>query len=124
MNLSKSFLVIGALYLLVGMSFGMYMGAMQEFELAPLHAHINLVGFTLMTLFGIVYRVIPGLADTRLSKAHFWLYQIGAFLMLVSLFALLTEMAPGATLGPIMSLFEAMLVLSIVAFAINLWQRA
>lgn len=124
MNLSKSFLILGAVYLLVGMSFGIYMGAAQEFDLAPVHAHINLLGFTLMTLFGIVYRIIPGLADTMLAKVHFWLFQIGAFLLLVLLFALLSHMGPEATLGPIMGAVEVVVLLSIVAFLINLWQRA
>ena len=124
MNLSKSFLVIGALYLITGMSLGMYMGGVQEFDLAPVHAHINLVGFTLMTLFGIVYRVIPALAGTMLSKVHFWLYQIGAVFMLALLFAMLSHMAPEATVGPIMAIFEGLLLVSIIAFLINLWQQA
>lgn len=124
MNLSKNFLVIGALYLMIGMSLGIYMGSVQVFDLAPLHAHINLVGFTLMTLFGIVYRIIPGLAGTTLSMVHFWLYQVAALVMLVLLFALLSHMGPEATLGPIMGAVETVLLLSIVAFAINLWQRA
>lgn len=124
MNLSKNFLVIGALYLMVGMSLGIYMGSVQVFDLAPLHAHINLVGFTLMTLFGIVYRIIPGLAGTTLSLVHFWLYQAAALVMLVLLFALLSHMGPEATLGPVMGAVETVLLLSIVAFAINLWQKA
>src|SRR5690606_8178078 len=124
MNLSKSFLVIGALYLVVGMCFGIYMGASQEFDLAPVHAHINLVGFTLMTLFGIVYRIIPGLAGTLLSKVHFWLFQIGAIVMLVLLFLLLSHSAPEATVGPIMGIAEVIVLLGVVAFLVNLWQKA
>ncbi|MCA0205006.1 hypothetical protein [Pararhodobacter sp.] len=124
MSLSKSFLILGALYLLVGLSFGIFMGATQEFDLAPVHAHINLVGFTLMTLFGIVYRIIPGLAETTLAKVHFWLFQIGAFFLLVLLFALLSRMGPEATLGPIMAVAEVVVLASIVAFLVNLWQKA
>jgi len=124
MSLSKSFLILGALYLLVGLSFGIFMGATQEFDLAPVHAHINLLGFTLMTLFGIVYRIIPGLAETTLAKVHFWLFQIGAFFLLVLLFALLSRMGPEATLGPIMAVAEVVVLASIVAFLVNLWQKA
>ena len=53
MNISKAFFITGALWLLVGMGLGMYMGANENFTLAPLHAHIDLVGFVLMTLFGL-----------------------------------------------------------------------
>ncbi len=42
MNISRLYLLIGSLYLLVGVILGMYMGGAQNFELAPVHAHINL----------------------------------------------------------------------------------
>ena len=32
----------------------------------------------LMAVFGLCYRVIPGLAETGLARAHFWLHQAGA----------------------------------------------
>ena len=59
MKISRNFIVIGSLYLIVGIGFGMYMGGSGDHTLAPLHAHINLLGFTLMTVFGLIYRVIP-----------------------------------------------------------------
>ena len=83
MNISRGFLIIGSLYLLVGIGFGMYMGGSGDHTLAPVHAHINLLGFTLMTVFGLAYRVIPGLADGPLAQAHFWLHQAGALVLLV-----------------------------------------
>jgi hypothetical protein len=39
------FIVLGAFYLVVGMLLGIVMGIRQDFELAPVHADINLVGF-------------------------------------------------------------------------------
>ena len=46
MDISRGFLVMGACYLLVGVLFGMYMGGSGDHSLAPVHAHINLLGFT------------------------------------------------------------------------------
>jgi hypothetical protein len=71
MNISRILLITGALWLLVGISLGMWMGANQDFALAPVLAHINLLGFTLMTIFGIAYRVIPGAGGYRLGKGTF-----------------------------------------------------
>ena len=69
MNISRGFIVMGAVYLVVGIVFGAYMGGSGDHSLAPVHAHINLLGFTLMTVFGIGYRLIPGLAEGTLPQA-------------------------------------------------------
>jgi len=53
MNIARNFIVIGSIYLIVGITLGMYMGGAGDHTLAPLHAHINLLGFTLMTVFGV-----------------------------------------------------------------------
>ena len=39
------YIALGAFYLVVGMVLGIVMGIQQDFALAPVHAHINLVGF-------------------------------------------------------------------------------
>ena len=41
----SAYVVIGALWLLIGMILGIVMGATNKFQFMPLHAHINLVGF-------------------------------------------------------------------------------
>jgi hypothetical protein len=72
MNIPRSFMVIGSLYLLLGIGFGIWMGASGDHSLSPLHAHINLLGFVLMTVFGLVYRQFPSMAASGLATAHFW----------------------------------------------------
>lgn len=116
MNISRGFLVIGACYLLVGIGFGMYMGGSGDHSLAPLHAHINLLGFTLMTLFGLAYRVIPGLADGVLAQAHFWLHQAGALVLLAGLFLMMSGRVPEATIGPIFPFAEGAVALGVLCW--------
>ena len=67
MNISRGFLTAGSVYLLVGIFIGIYMGGTQDHSLAPAHAHINLLGFAFMTIFGILYRIIPAMADNNLA---------------------------------------------------------
>ena len=122
MNYSRNFLVVGALYLIIGIGFGIHMGASQDFTLAPVHAHINLIGFVLMTLFGLAYRLIPALAGNSLAKAHFWLHKIGAAGTLLFLFLLISGIAPAV--APMMPIFEGLIALGIIAWAINLYQNA
>ena len=122
MNISRGFLIAGAIYLLVGIGFGMYMGGSKDFTLAPVHAHINLLGFTLMTIFGLAYRLIPNLAVNSLGTAHFWLHQIGTFVTLLALFLLISGIAPAV--APIMPLAEGAVALGILAWAVNIYKNA
>ena len=122
MNISRTYLLTGSLYLLVGIILGMYMGGKQDFTLAPVHAHINLLGFTLMTLFGVAYRVMPQLADNMLAKVHFWLHQIGAFVMLIGLFLLMSGNMTPMTAEKILPVSEILVFFGMLAWAINVFR--
>ncbi|KPQ08260.1 MAG: Cytochrome C and Quinol oxidase polypeptide I [Rhodobacteraceae bacterium HLUCCA12] len=121
---SRAYLVIGSLYLLIGIVFGMYMGGTSNYTLAPVHAHINLLGFTLMAIFGLVYRQIPDMGRTLTGKLHFWLFQIGALLLLIVLYLIVSETVSPATFGPVIMLSELIVLASLIAFAINLFRHA
>jgi hypothetical protein len=43
-NIDSTYVAIGASWLLVGMILGIIMGATNNFQFMPLHAHINLIG--------------------------------------------------------------------------------
>jgi hypothetical protein len=55
-------------YLLVGMTFGIWMSATQDHTLAPAHAHLNLIGGVLMAIFGGFYTLFPTSAQTMLAR--------------------------------------------------------
>jgi hypothetical protein len=123
MDVSRNFLLMGVAYLLVGVVFGMYMGGSGDHKLAPVHAHINLLGFTLMTVFGVVYRVFPSMARNGLAKAHFWLHQIRTAVLLIGLFLMMTGTVAEAVIGPVMPLAEGAMLLSVLTFGWNLLQN-
>lgn len=124
MSISRGFLLAGAVYLIFGVALGGYMGASGDHSLTPVHAHINLLGFTLMTVFGLAYRVIPGLGDGALAKAHFWLHLLGSLGLLIGLTLLMTGKAPEATVGPMMPVFEGAILLGIVLWLVGLLRKA
>jgi predicted signal transduction protein with EAL and GGDEF domain len=123
MNISRSFPGIGCLYLLVGLGFGMHMGASGDFTFAPLHAHINLVGFVLMAIFALVYRQIAGMADSALAQVRFWLYQFGTIALVVMLFLLLSGRIDEAGMFPVAPLAELCVAVAVLAFAVNFWRN-
>jgi uncharacterized membrane protein YedE/YeeE len=56
---------------------------------APLHGHAALLGWVGMTLFGLVYRMLPGWSSGRppsllLARAHFVLSVVGVVRVLVN----------------------------------------
>lgn len=123
-NYSRWFLVIGSLYLLVGVGIGMYMGGSGDHRLAPVHAHINLVGFVLMSVFALIFRAIPAMATESLAKAHFWLFQSGALILVVALYLLISERVAEATVGPAILVGEVLAFAGLLAFVANLWRHA
>ncbi len=123
MNISRGFLVTGSLYLLVGIGFGMHMGASGDHSMAPVHAHINLLGFTLMTVFGLAYRLIPALTGGWMGKAHFWLHQIGALALLVGLALLISGRVAEASIGPVLMVSEILVALGALIWAANVWTK-
>jgi hypothetical protein len=55
-NVDGWFILIGLLYGAFGFAFGIWVGINERFDQAHLHAHINLVGWASMVLFGLLYR--------------------------------------------------------------------
>lgn len=120
MQITRGFLLFGSLYLLIGIFFGMHMGASGDHSLAPVHAHILLIGFVLSSIFGLSYGAIQGLREARFAKAHLWLHQIGAALLSLGLFLLMAGHIPEETIGPFLLVPELALLGGAVAFGINI----
>lgn len=111
------FLKISVVYLMIGSVMGLAMGITHQFQYAPVHAHINLLGWASLALISLIYHLYPGVAQTRLAQWHFWLHNIGVPVFMVSLFLFLSGHASaqgGVVIGAITTL------VAIQMFAINL----
>ena len=115
MFVSNNFLRLGVLSALVGMALGVWMGANQDFVLRPVHAHINLLGFASMMLFGLFYRAFPAAGRGWLPMSHFVLSVLGFLILMPSLTLMLLQ-RPLFLPGMIAS--EIMLVASMAVFVI------
>lgn len=119
-NISNWFLRLAVLYLLAGVSLGLYMAASNNHTMAPVHAHLNLLGWVSMALFGLFYRVVPAATGTTLAKVHFWIYVPAHFVQMV-LLALLFRGFPAVepALGAVSMLVGA----AVVVFAVVIWKH-
>lgn len=83
--MGAAFIKIAAIYLLIGISLGIYMGIVEKFQYTPIHAHINLLGWATMGIFGLIYCVFPRAGNSKLGKVHFWLHNIGTIFLLIGM---------------------------------------
>jgi hypothetical protein len=62
-RISAVFFAFGVVAMLVGMSLGMHMGASGDFTLMPVHAHLNLLGFVVMAVYGTFYALVKSFSE-------------------------------------------------------------
>jgi cytochrome c oxidase cbb3-type subunit 1 len=90
------------IYAIIGFSWGALMGGVPEFRqfvnfsahgkwIVLAHAHINLLGWVEMAIFGALYYVVPKVAkrpiySMRLVKIHFWMHNVGLIGMVLCFF--------------------------------------
>ena len=108
-RLDIKFLFLAALALSFGVGMGIYMGIAHDFSLAPVHAHMNLVGWASLALFGITYKLFPELQQRWPARLHFALAAPAAFLFPIGIYFSVTGGNP--TLAIVASLVWAVGVL-------------
>lgn len=103
------FFVSGVVYVTIGMAWGIEMGIRQAFELAPAHAHLNLVGWVTMALFGLYYHLVPKAAESGLAKFHFAVATLGVWLLVPGIAMSIKSGAEGMAIAGSLVTFASML---------------
>ena len=118
-NVDLKFLLLAAIMLTAGVGLGIRMGIVHDFSLAPVHAHINLVGWASLALFGIVYRLYPKMAESRLAGLHFILAAPAAVMFPIGIaLSILAE-------RPLVAIVASLLWLAgVLLFLVNLIRQA
>ena len=92
--------------------------------MASVHAHISLLGFTLMAIFGCVYKLFPAMAGGILATTHFWLHQVGTLVLVIMLLLLVSGKISEAGMAPLAPLAEALVLIGTAAFTFNVFKNA
>jgi cbb3-type cytochrome oxidase subunit 1 len=111
------FIKIAVVYLFIGALLGLIMGITQQFVLAPVHAHLLLLGWASLALAGLVYHLYPAAAATLLARIHFWLHNLGLPVFMIALGMLLTG-REGA--GPAVAVSASVVLIALAVFAANI----
>ncbi len=116
MNVSRNFLLLAAVLGVIGMLYGIDMGIRENFAYAPVHAHINLVGWVSLAIFGLAYKA--GLAkQDGWASIHFWIAAAGAIILPIGIYLSM------ANHMPLVVIIGSLLTLaSVILFLINIWR--
>lgn len=85
MFLPSLFFRTAALLAIAGILLGIYMGVNQDFRLAHMHAHLNLLGWVSFFIFGGYYSLAPDAGRGALPKIQYGLNLAGLLIFLVGL---------------------------------------
>ena len=68
---------LAVLFIITGIGMGIGMAASQDHSLMPVHAHVNLLGWVSMFLFGLYYERRPALDVKRLALVQVGVWAFG-----------------------------------------------
>jgi hypothetical protein len=116
--MATRFIKIAVLYLALGVCMGLVMGMTHQFTLAPVHAHVNLLGWASLALVGLVYHAYPAASQTRLARIHFWLHNLGLPPLMIALAFMLSGHEAA---GPVVGITSLIVGAGVFCFVINVW---
>jgi len=111
---------LSVIYLIVGVGIGIAMGATHDFTLRPVHAHVNLLGWTTLALAGLIYAVFPEAGRSTLAKIHFWLHNAALPVMMGSLALFLLGNSRAV---PVLVASEFVAAAGVIVFAVNVFMN-
>jgi peptidoglycan/LPS O-acetylase OafA/YrhL len=79
---------LAVLCVIAGMAMGIGMAMSQDHSIMPAHAHLNLLGWVSLFLFGIYYERRPSLDASRIARVQVGLWVIGTVLLVIAVAAI------------------------------------
>jgi hypothetical protein len=79
---------LAVLFVIAGMGMGIGMAATQDHSIMPAHAHLNLLGWVSLFLFGIYYERRPALNASRMAMIQVVLWSVGTVLLTIAVAAI------------------------------------
>jgi hypothetical protein len=117
---SNRFIRTAAVFFVIGVFLGIYMGITKDFRFTHVHAHVNLLGWVALGLCGLIYGVRPQLQQGWWPQVHYWFHTLG-----------LVSFMGGFAWGTVTGVFAfmpvavgaSMVAVGVVVFALNVCLR-
>jgi cbb3-type cytochrome oxidase subunit 1 len=122
---AKVFIRASLLWFVAGITLGLAMAIHPAWVIyRPAHAHMNLVGFVVMMIFGVGYQMLPRffghpIHNRKLAVAHIWLANLGLAGMVAGFF-----LAPsmGDASIPVTASGGILWAIGAYGFVYNMWR--
>ncbi|QNK02255.1 hypothetical protein [Dyella telluris] len=111
---SRAWFCMAVIYFVVAVALGLVMGGSGDHSLMAVHAHLNLLGWVSMSLFGLIGMAYPAITQGRMASWQFWLHNIGTPVMLGALAA---QIKGVAGVDPLLGIASALVGLAAALFA-------
>jgi len=100
-------------FVIAGMIWGLVMAISVDHTTLPAHAHLNLLGWVSLFLFGIYYRLHPWLDGAKSSSVQVWMWIIGTIILTIGVALVHT----GHTIGdPVAAVGSIIVLLDMLQF--------
>lgn len=74
---------VAVLMVLAGMIWGIIMAISQDHSAMPAHAHLNLLGWVCLFLFGIFYHLHPAVDRSRAALVQVWIWIVATIILAI-----------------------------------------
>jgi cbb3-type cytochrome oxidase subunit 1 len=121
----KAFIRASLVWFALGITLGLAIAAYPPWvAYRPAHAHMTVVGFLTMMVFGVGYQLLPRLFGHKLHRpglavAHWWLANGGLTAMVIG-FVLQPHV--GSASAPVTATGGSMFALGAMGFVYNMWR--
>jgi hypothetical protein len=107
---------LAVLFVIAGMAMGIAMAMSQDHSAMPAHAHLNLLGWVSLFLFGIYYERRPALDRSRLALVQVGVWSGGTVLLTIGVAAVHMGYAAAEPIAAISSIIVLAAVLLFAYF--------
>ncbi len=118
---AQTYFKTAILLLVVGLAAGILMAASGDHAAAGAHAHLNLIGFVLMSVYGTYFALNGDKARGRLPQIIWIVHTAGAVVMFVALWLMLSG---NPQLEPVVALASFAVLIAAVLFGWVVWRPA
>ena len=109
------------LYFVTGVTIGIYMSSTLDIAIAPVHAHVNLIGWVSLALAALVYKAWPATAASPLARFHFWANVVSLPILAAMLYAYLRG---NTSIEPVLAVSSLAVYAGVIALAVNVFRNA
>ncbi|WP_173934967.1 hypothetical protein [Chelativorans sp. Marseille-P2723] len=119
-TLAQLYFKTAIVFLVIGIAAGIHMSISGDHSVTGAHAHINLLGWVTMALFGAYLAFAPEKARSRLARIQYGVYTLGVAVMMPSLYFLLKG---NPALEPLVAISSLVVFAGVLLFAVVIFSN-